>query len=157
MCCVSLVLLTSVCWKWGVTALSWSSTRRPLRSMSRCVLCALVCSAYSVNTDLVMQAFFFSYILCDLGVSRLEPTQWTTHCWNTAPKSTSSKPPSVISLSTSSMLRRVSTFCGSVSGFGEESGCRILTHFFSLHRLQLKNMRRCSQLSPTLENANCWR
>lgn len=29
------VLQTSVCWRWATTALSWSSTRKPLRSMSR--------------------------------------------------------------------------------------------------------------------------
>lgn len=48
--------------------------------------------------------------LYDIHISRLEPTQWTTHCWNTAPKSISSKPLSVISLSMSSMLRQVYIF-----------------------------------------------
>lgn len=35
MCAFSLVLLTSVCWRWGLTVLSWNSTKRPLRSTSR--------------------------------------------------------------------------------------------------------------------------
>lgn len=52
---LSSVLPISVCWKWGLTALSWSSTRRPSRSTSR------YCCTFLRNT-LAFIFFFFSFI-----------------------------------------------------------------------------------------------
>lgn len=67
---------------------------------------------------------------CIISMSpRLELTQWTTHCWSTAPKSISSKPPSVISSLTSSMPRRVYTSAPLLDVRWQESKW-ILTFFF---------------------------
>lgn len=65
---------------------------------------------------------------------RLEPTRWTTPCWNTAPRSTSSKPPSVTSLSTSSTLRQVYTSVVQSQDLGRGNGGRILTRRLSTDR-----------------------
>lgn len=65
---------------------------------------------------------------------RLEPTRWTTPCWNTAPKSTSSKPPSVTSLSTSSTLRQVYSFVVLSQYLGRGNAGGILTRRLSTDR-----------------------
>lgn len=83
---------------------------------------------FTVKTDVSVT------FLHRLNILRLEPTQWTTRCWNTAPRSISSKPPSVISSLTSSMLRRVYTAAVHSEDLGRGSRGGILTHCVSTDR-----------------------
>lgn len=103
------------------------------------------------------QRWNFWHLFLDLNQFRSEQTLWTIHCWNTVPKSTSSKPPFVILWWMSLIPRWV--WNSSLVSVGMETGrwgeTHCLTHF--LHRLLLKNTRRCFQLFLTPESASCWR
>ncbi len=101
-------------------------------------------------------AFAKSLEFLSVSVNRLDPTPWTTPCWNTAPKNTSSKLPCATSSWTSSMQRSALHQVIKHAHI-RRTAADNMHAFFSVVARYWKVWRDVFQPSQIQENASFWR